>query len=133
MKYILDTNTCIRYLNGTSESIRRQVEKNHQENIAICSVVKAELFYGAMKSRYPERNLQQQKQFLNCFVSYPFDDEAAQIYGNIRSKLEKAGTPIGPNDLMIASITLVQNAILVTHNVKEFDRVEGLLLEDWEI
>ncbi|MDM8515894.1 type II toxin-antitoxin system VapC family toxin [Desulfobacterales bacterium HSG16] len=133
MKYLLDTNICIKYLNGTSDSIRNQIERNHPENIAVCSVVKAELFYGSMKSEYPERNLQKQKQFLNRFVSYPFDDGAAEKYGSIRSTLEKSGTPIGPNDLMIAAIALEQNAILVTHNVREFNRVEKLLLEDWEI
>ncbi len=132
MKYLLDTNTCIKYLNGTSQSIRRNMERNNPENIAVCSVVKAELFYGAMKSRYPERNLQKQYGFLNRFISYPFDDEAAEKYGEIRSKLEKAGTPIGPNDLMIASISLLKNTILVTHNAREFNRVEGLLSEDWE-
>ncbi len=132
MKYLLDTNTCIKYLNGTSESIRRNMERNNPENIAVCSVVKAELFYGAMKSRCPERNLQKQQNFLNRFVSYPFDDEAAEKYGKIRSTLEKAGNPIGPNDLMIASIALVKNATLITHNPREFDRVEGLLSEDWE-
>ena len=133
MKYLLDTNTCIRYLNGTSESVRRRIERIHPESIAVCSVVKAELFYGSVKSRYPERNLRKQKNFLNRFVSYPFDDEAAERYGKIRSELEKAGTPIGPNDLMIAATALVQNLILVTHNMREFERVEGLLLEDWEI
>lgn len=132
LKYLLDTNTCIKYLNGKSESIRRHVEKNHPEDITICSVVKAELFYGSMKSKYPEQNLQKQKRFLNRFVSYPFDDETAEIYGNIRSKLEKAGTPVGPNDLMIAATALVRNIILVTHNTREFNRIEGLLLEDWE-
>lgn len=133
MKYLLDTNTCIRYLNGTSESIRRRIEGIHPVSLAVCAVVKAELFYGAMKSRYPERNLQKQKQFLNRFISYPFDDEIADEYGKIRSYLEKAGTPIGPNDLMIAATALVQNATLVTHNVREFNRIERLLLEDWEV
>lgn len=61
------------------------------------------------------------------------DDDAAKTYGDIRSKLEKAGTPIGPNDLMIAAIALAQNRILVTHNTKEFNRIEGLFWEDWEV
>ncbi len=133
MKYLLDTNTCIKYLNGTSESVRKHIERSHPENIVVCSVVKAELFYGSKKSKHPEKNLQNQKQFLNRFISYPFDDETAEKYGSIRSELEKAGTPIGPNDLMIAAIAIVRNAKLVTHNVREFNRVEGLLLEDWEI
>lgn len=132
MKYLLDTNTCIKFLNGTSESVFKQIEKNHPKDIAVCSVVKAELFYGFLKSKYPKQNLQKQKRFVNRFISYPFDDYAAEIYGSIRSKLEKAGTPIGPNDLMIASIALAQDLTLVTHNLKEFNRAEDLLLEDWE-
>ncbi len=71
MKYLLDTNTCIRYLNGTSELIRRRIERIHPENIAVCAVVKAELFYGSMKSRYPERNLKKTKTVSEslCFLS----------------------------------------------------------------
>jgi len=65
-------------------------------------------------------------------VSLPFDDAAALVYGEIRSTLEKAGTPIGPNDLMIASIARTHGVILVTHNLKEFSRVPGLELEDWD-
>jgi len=133
LKYLLDTNTCIKYLNGTSISIRKHIERNQPEDIAVCSVVKAELFYGAKKSNFPDRNLQKQKLFLSRFISYPFDDEASEKYGNIRSKLEKAGTPIGPNDLMIAAISINCDTILVSHNTKEFKRVEGLLLEDWEV
>lgn len=133
MKYILDTNTCIRYLNGKSESIHVQIKRIRPESIAVCSVVKAELFYGAMKSKYPERNLQEQRFFLDRFISFTFDDDAAKIYGEVRSKLEKAGTPIGPNDLMIAAIALAQNRILVTRNTREFNRIEGLFLEDWEV
>ncbi|SLM31658.1 tRNA(fMet)-specific endonuclease VapC [Desulfamplus magnetovallimortis] len=132
MKYLLDTNTCIKYLNGTSESVRNQIEQMLPENIVVCSVVKAELFYGAMKSKYPERNISKQKEFLDHFISYSFDDNAAEKYGNIRAQLEKNGTPIGPNDLMISAIALSQNLILITHNVREFERVEGLVLEDWE-
>lgn len=67
------------------------------------------------------------------FVSLPFDDQSAVIYGQIRPQLAAPGTPIDPNDLLIASIALANNLILVTHNTREFSRVEGLRLEDWEI
>jgi tRNA(fMet)-specific endonuclease VapC len=70
---------------------------------------------------------------LNRFISLPFDDQSAIIYGQIRAQLVASGTPIGPNDLLIASIALANNLILVTHNTREFIRVEGLRLEDWEI
>ena len=95
MIYLLDTHICIKYLNGTSETIRQFVEATHPHNIAVCAVVKAELFYEAMKSRHPTRNLTKQRTFLNRFTSFPFDDHAAETYGQIRAKLEKAGTPIG--------------------------------------
>ncbi len=133
MRYLLDTNTCIRYLNGRSASIRKQVESKDPQEIVVCAVVKAELFYGSQKSQHPEKNLAKQRKFLDKFVSLPFDEQPAEVYGQIRAKLEKAGTPIGPNDLLIAAIAVAHNAILVSHNTDEFERVEGLNLEDWEI
>jgi tRNA(fMet)-specific endonuclease VapC len=133
MKYLLDTNACIRYLNGRSESLRRQISAKNPDDIVLCSVVKAELFYGARKSQRPQRSLEKQHKFVNHFVSLPFDDEAAEVYGQIRAELERAGTPIGPNDLMIAAIAIANDVMLVTHNAREFRRVKGLRLEDWEL
>lgn len=133
MTYLLDTNACIKYLNGQSERIRQQLESKTPRDIVLCSVVKAELFYGAMKSANPERNLKRIYLFSNRFVSFPFDDKASEVYGRIRANLEKAGTPIGPNDLLIAAIALANNLTLVTHNTREFGRIENLKIEDWEI
>lgn len=133
MIYLLDTNVCVRYLNGRSVAIRECLEATDADDIVVCSVVKAELFYGANRSNNPERTLANQQQFLNLFVSLPFDDEAATIYGRIRAHLATQGMPIGANDLQIAAIALVHNLILVTHNTGEFSRVPGLRWEDWEI
>ncbi|MEO0969987.1 MAG: type II toxin-antitoxin system VapC family toxin [Cyanobacteria bacterium J06639_18] len=132
MRYLLDTNVCARYLNGRSPTIRERIRATNRQDIAVCSVVKAELFYGAMRSNNPQRTLARQQEFLNLFVSLPFDDNAALIYGKIRAQLTALGTPIGPNDFQIAAIALVNNLILVTHNTREFSRVDGLLFEDWE-
>jgi tRNA(fMet)-specific endonuclease VapC len=132
MTYLLDTNTCIKYLNGRSENIRLKLDSARQEGIVVCSIVKAELFYGAMKSKNPQKNLANQNRFLERFISLPFDDDASKIYGEIRAHLEKKGTHIGPNDLLIAATALANNATLVTNNTREFGRVEGLKLEDWE-
>lgn len=101
--------------------------------IAVCSIVKAELFTGAAKSQFPTRTLARQIAFLARFVSLPFDDAAATVYGSTRAALEKAGTPIGPNDLLIAAIALTHQLTLVTHNTREFARIAGLALEDWEL
>jgi tRNA(fMet)-specific endonuclease VapC len=130
--YLLDTNTCIKYLNGASKKVRQHLESNDPQNIVVCAIVKAELFYGAIKSKHPQQNLAKQQKFLNRFISLPFDDNAAKKYGQIRAKLEKAGTPIGPNDLLIAAIALSRNVTLVSHNTREFSRIEDLHLEDWE-
>ena len=132
MTYLLDTNTCIRYLNGQSASVLRRLQSLPLTEVAVCSVVKAELYYGAMKSDNPNQTLAKQRMFLDAFASLPFDDLAAELYGRIRADLSRKGTPIGPYDLMIAAIALAHDAILVTHNVREFGRVEGLRFEDWE-
>ncbi|MEH2451288.1 type II toxin-antitoxin system tRNA(fMet)-specific endonuclease VapC [Nostoc sp.] len=132
MIYLLDTNACIIYLNGRNLNLRHRLENHSNLDIVVCSTVKAELFYGAKRSNNPDRNLTLQKGFLSRFTSLPFDDIAAEIFGDIRSHLANLGTPIGPYDLQIAAITLANNLILVTHNVDEFRRVEGLQLEDWE-
>ena len=132
MRYLLDTNTCIKYLNGRSERIRQHVETTSAAELLVCSVVKAELYYGAQKSQHPDQNLEKQQKFLNRFVSLPFDDQAAATYGRIRACLEQAGTPIGPNDLMIAAIAVAANVTLVSHNTREFSRIKELRLEDWE-
>ncbi|MEH1830792.1 MAG: hypothetical protein V7L29_01585 [Nostoc sp.] len=86
-----------------------------------------------MKNANPQRNLTLQQQFLAQFTSLPFDDLPATIFGTIRSQLEVLGTAIGAYDLQIATITLTNNLILITHNTREFQRIKNLLIEDWEI
>ena len=133
MRYLLDTNVCVVYLNGRSASVRDRILATPVEDMAVCSVVKAELFYGAMRSNNPPRTLERQQGFLKRFVSLPFGDEAALAFGQLRAQLASAGTPIGAYDLQIAAIALVTNLTLVTHNTREFERVEGLQVEDWEV
>jgi len=99
----------------------------------LCDIVKAELYYGAYKGTRLESNLVLYQEFFSELVSLPFDGNAAAVYGRIRARLEALGTPIGPNDLQIAAIALANDLILVTHNTREFSRVEGLRLEDWEL
>ncbi len=130
--YLLDTNVCIQFLNKSSQKLIERMIGTDPEVIFLCSIVKAELFYGAKKSKNPLKALKTQKEFFRRFKSLPFDDSAAEVYGEIRSSLEHKGQIIGPNDLIIASIAKANDLILVTHNGKEFNRVEGLTVEDWQ-
>jgi tRNA(fMet)-specific endonuclease VapC len=132
MKYSLDTNTCIRVINQRSPQARTKLLSTPAQEVVVCSVVRAELFYGAAKSQTPEQTRKKQELFLQAFKSLAFDDNAASIYGRIRAELERAGTPIGPLDMQIAAIVLAHNLILITHNTREFSRISGLTIQDWE-
>ncbi len=132
MTYLLDTNVCIKYLNGQNDTVRNHIKSLQPNQIVLCSIVKAELIYGAMKSKKSKKNLMKIQNFTSYFESFSFDDKSAELYGQIRAVLEKAGTPIGPNDLLIASIAKANNLTLITHNLKEFSRIKNLNLEDWE-
>ena len=125
--YLLDTNSCIQFLNGRSLQVEAHFRAHAPDHLKLCSVVKAELLYGAARSAHPDRNLAFMERF---FAGYDF---AASSYARIRRDLAVTGTPIGPNDLLIAAIAVSRKMILVTHNTSEFCRVSGLILEDWEI
>jgi len=133
LKYLLDTNACIVYIRNSQSGVRRRLELLPKSEIAVCSIVKAEMFYGSMKSQSPEKSLAVQQKFFKQFQSLPFDDKAALIFGEIRADLSAKGTPIGAYDLQIAAIALANNLTLVTHNTKEFNRIGNLKIEDWEI
>lgn len=132
MIYLLDTNACIKYLTGNSSSLVARFTTIPRQSIRLCDVVKAELYYGAYKSSRVESNLALYETFFSQYVSLPFDVNAAKVYGRIRAHLELLGTPIGAYDLQIAAIALANNLTLVTHNTREFNRVDGLKTEDWE-
>lgn len=132
MIYLLDTNVCIHLLNEKHPSILQHFRRHTPADIALCSVVKAELLYGARRSQRVEANLQLLKAFFAPLQSLPFDDECAEHYGQIHTDLLAQGKPIGPNDTMIAAIARAHDATLITHNTGEFNRVAGLRTEDWE-
>lgn len=129
---LLDTNTCVRILNGTSESVTAKFERESPETVALCSVVKAELLFGARKSARVAAVLRALERFFEPLRSFTFDDGCAHEYGLLRADLERQGQPIGANDLMIAAIARRNDLTIVTHNVGEFARVVGLRVEDWE-
>ena len=133
MNYLLDTNVCIRYLQGRLPCIRDAIHIRSPEQMFICAIVRAELFFGAMKSNYHAETLAIQRQFIDQFPTLPFDDKAALLFGKIRADLQRQGLPIGPYDLQIAAIALANDLTLVTHNTREFSRVNGLRLADWEV
>jgi len=133
MRYLLDTNVCIRVLNGTSQKVVERLRGCVPGDVAISAVVRAELAYGARKSAHVADNLRLVESFCEPFACVGFHARAADAYGSIRAELERAGTPIGPNDLLIAATAMSEGLTLVTHNVAEFGRVPGLRFEDWEV
>ena len=128
-----DTNAWIKLLNPGATPVKDRFRKADSDKIRLCSVVKAELYFGAYNSSRKKENLNLLKRLFANYESLPFDDDAAEIYGKIRAELKAIGTPIGPNDLLIAAIALSHKAILITHNTREFEKVGGLKLEDWEV
>jgi len=132
VNYLLDTNACIEFLNGTSPSLIETMHAHSPSELALCSVVKAELLFGARNSQRVEENLSTLEDFFRPFESFPFDDRSAEIYGRIRAELSADGDVIGPNDLQIAAIARANDLTLVTHNTDEFSRVPELDLEDWQ-
>ncbi|MCB9129218.1 MAG: type II toxin-antitoxin system VapC family toxin [Ardenticatenales bacterium] len=133
MMWMPDTNAWIRYLNPQSSSVKGHFLKHSPNSIFLCDIVKAELYFGAFKSARRDENLALLDELSLGFPSFPFDGSAARHFGRIRSELTQAGRPIGPYDLQIAATALSHNFILVTHNTREFSRVAGLQIEDWEL
>lgn len=132
MSYLLDTNACIVYLKRAAPGITSRLRETTPGEVYLCSVVKAELLYGAYKSQEPEKTQRIQRAFFRCFPSLGFDDRCADVHGRIRADLSRCGTLIGPYDMLIAAIAIANGLTLVTHNTDEFRRVSGLLIEDWE-
>jgi tRNA(fMet)-specific endonuclease VapC len=131
MAYLLDTNTWIVYLKRSDSTVRARLQQLLPRKVLLCSIVKAELLHGAEKYGNRVRRLTILAELFDPYVSVPFDDRAAGLYGRMRHELEKAGGMIGPNDLLIAAIALANGLTLVTHNA-EFRRVQGLRVEDWQ-
>ncbi len=129
--YFLDTNTCIYFLNGKYESIKDKILSTPPNAIAIPTIVKAELLLGAYKSKNKTVNFEKVEQFLEPFEIIPFVDLMTYVYAEIRTSTESIGITIGPNDLFIASIVKFHEGVLVTNNVKEFERIDGLQIDNW--
>jgi tRNA(fMet)-specific endonuclease VapC len=131
--YLLDSNACIEFLRGKNAVFLRNFVSHPASDLFVCSIVAAELRYGAARSRHPGRERAKVDLFLTLYTSFDFDDVAASLFVERRVDLETRGVMIGEFDLMIAAIALTNNLTLVTHNTAEFGRVTGLTLEDWEL
>ena len=130
MKYMLDTNMCI-YAQKNNPNVIAKIKQNFQQGLAISSITLAELEYGVQASANIEKNTVSLMKFLSIVDVLPFDSGAAVEYGKICADLRKKGTPIGTMDMLIAAHARSENLIVVTHNTREFERIEGLQLEDW--
>lgn len=131
MKYMLDTNICIYIIKHRPEEVIQKFMEHDPDDICISAITYAELVHGVEKSQAKEKNRVALMVLLSEIQIVPFDDLAAQIYGEIKADLQKKGTPIGLMDTLIAAHAKALNLTLVTNNTKEFARVEGLELEDW--
>jgi len=129
--YFLDTNICIYFLKGEHPSIKTRLNKKTPSDIKIPAIVKAELLFGAEKSQKTSESQQKIMSFLSPFEVLPFGDSETETYARIRAQLEKQGTPIGANDMLIAAIVMAGKGTLVTNNEKEFRRIKGLKLQNW--
>jgi len=130
MKYMLDTNMCI-YLMKNVPEVLAAFSANNDSGISISAVTLAELEFGVCNSSAYEKNRIKLINFLTIVAILPFDDSAAAVYGGICAVLKRKGTPIGQMDMLIAAHAKSEGLILVTNNIREFERVDGLKLENW--
>jgi tRNA(fMet)-specific endonuclease VapC len=129
--FFLDTNTCIYFLNGKYQSIKDKILSTPPSEIAVPAIVKAELLLGAYKSQKRTENIEKAERFLEPFEIMPFADMMTYVYADIRQKTESVGISIGPNDLFIAAIVKFHEGVLITNNVQEFSRIDGLNIDNW--
>ena len=131
MNYLLDTNICIYIIKQKPKSVLSRFANISPLDIGVSTITVAELEYGVAKSLFPQQNRAALQKFLSPLNIYDFDANAGVLYGLLRSKLESKGATIGSLDMLIAAHALSLNCTLVTNNTREFERVEGLEIENW--
>lgn len=131
MASYLDSNTCIDAMRGTRPEVKIRLQAHTPAEVKIASIVEAELLLGAEKSRRRDEAMEIVGEFLSPYEIVAFGDSAAREYARIRAELESKGTPIGPNDLVLAATVLAERGTLITHNTREFQRIPGLRIADW--
>jgi tRNA(fMet)-specific endonuclease VapC len=132
IRYMLDTNVCISLIKHRQIGVRSRLEQFVPDEIGISGIVVAELWFGVANSQKKKQNRDALTDFLDYIVLLDWPCGAAPLYGKIRTELQKRGTPIGAMDLLIATHALFLNTVLVTNNTREFERVPGLKIENWE-
>jgi tRNA(fMet)-specific endonuclease VapC len=131
MKWMLDTDTCIAIIKGKPASVLKKLRGKSIGHVGISSITLGELAFGAAKSSRHDEAHAALAEFLLALEIASFDSDAAASYGQMRASLEKRGTPIGPLDTLIGAHAAALDVILVTHNTREFSRIDTLRLEDW--
>lgn len=131
--YLLDTNICIFAIKKSPEKVLKKLKEKISDGIYISSLTVAELEFGVENSQKIEKNRIALLKFLSIFNILNFDDSDAIDYGRLKTDLRKQGQIIGPIDMLLAAQALNKELIFVTNNVKEFERVKGLKIEDWSI
>ncbi len=131
MTYLLDTNACVDYLSGRYPGVVARIQASAPDDLRLSAVVVGELRYGADRSGNPKANHARVDALVAEIECLDFDVRAAGLYGRLRARLEAAGKPIGPNDMLIAAHALSKKLTVVTDNVGEFRRVKGLKVENW--
>ncbi len=129
--YLLDTNICIYAVKNIYPKLTKKLLHIPPSEIAVSAITVGELEYGSSKSKWGEKSRHIMNLFLSPFKILSFDRDDAILFGQLRSALAKAGTPIGPYDIQIATQGISRHMIIVTHNTTEFARVPGIVLEDW--
>ena len=133
ISHLLDTNAVITLISGRSDILVRRVLQSAQGTIAVSSIVMHELFFGAHRSAKVQHNLETLRLLAADFPVLDFDRQDALVAGEIRAALAAKGSPIGPYDVLIAGQAKARKLTVITNNVGEFARVEGLRVEDWTI
>lgn len=131
MRYLLDTNICIYIAKRHPAKVLSRLEQLQPGDVGMSVVTFLELTYGAWNSRHLEENLARLEQLERLIPALPLETKVAQHYGRVRTDLERKGLPIGAYDLLIAAHALSLGLTLVTNNLREFRRVEGLKVENW--
>ncbi|MBD2501896.1 type II toxin-antitoxin system VapC family toxin [Anabaena azotica] len=132
MTYLLDTDTCIYWLRDRF-SVRAKVREIGWNQIVICVITAAELYYGAYNSSRVQENLTLAEEFIKNLPVIPLSNNSIKIFGELKTELRKSGQPIGDFDLLIASVALTESYILVTNNTRHYSRINGLKLENWTL